>query len=169
MTVNSPHEQKKSRPASPPPFQRNKFSQSFSVSRGRVPRHRPIRTSPMSDFLYSPTTATHVPASPYSSFFGSNDKTETRSNENKLLLSPASTSTRTSKVKIEQYSFYGVIIFQTFANRFGWLWVFKYLNIAWHNQICSGLNSEDSKYKEKRLDGFWFSVQTWPHQDEFPH
>ena len=107
MTVNSPQEQNKTRPASPPPFQRNKFSQSFSVSRGRVPRHRPIRTSPMSDFLYSPATATHVPASPYSSFFGSNDKTETRSNENKLLLSPTSTSTRTSKIWIKHHSYNG--------------------------------------------------------------
>ena len=196
MTVNSPPEINKTRPAYPTPFQRNKFSQSFSVSRDRTPRQRPIRTSPMSDFLYSPTTATHVPASPYSSFFGSNDKTDdNRSNENKLLLSPASTSNRTSKVKsstqavtaIHMLSMvFGALSFihamfyilslwyspatkHTHVLRFGWLWVFKYPDIPRHNQICSGLNSEDSKYKEKRLDGFWFSVQTWPYQDEFPH
>ena len=119
MTVNSPPEQNKMRPASPAPFQRNKFSQSFSVSRGRTPRHRPIRTSPMSDFLYSPTTATHVTSSPYSNFFGSNDKTdENRSNKNNLLLSPASTSTRTSKVKIKQYCDIHVFLALSFVPSF---------------------------------------------------
>ena len=100
MTVNSPREQNKTTSVSSSPFQRNKLSQSFSVSRGPSPRHRPIRTSPMSDFLYSSPTPTHAPASPYSSFFGSfplnNDKTDFRSNDSKLL-SPASISTRTSR------------------------------------------------------------------------
>ena len=99
MTVNSPREQNKTTSVSSSPFQRHKLSQSFSVSRGASPRHRPIRTSPMSDFLYSSPTPTHAPASPYSSFFGNftlnNDKTDFRSNDPKLL-SPASISTRTS-------------------------------------------------------------------------
>ena len=101
MTVNSPREQNKMASVSSSPFQRNKLSQSFSVSRGASPRHRPIRTSPMSDFLYSSPTPTHAPASPYSSFFGNftlnNDKTDFRSNDPKSL-SPASISTRTSRV-----------------------------------------------------------------------
>ena len=101
MTVNSPPEKNKTTSPSPSPFQRNKFSQSFSVSRGAPPRHRPIRSSPMSDFLYSSPTPTHAPASPYSSFFGgfswNNDKTDSRSCDTKLL-SPASTFTRTSRV-----------------------------------------------------------------------
>ena len=60
MTVQKP-------PATPAsPFRRNQFSsRSFSV-----PSSRPsIRSSPMSDYLYSPQS--HSPNSPYSSYFAS--------------------------------------------------------------------------------------------------
>ena len=88
------------------PFRRNQFSsRSFSVSRPRPqqpPLHRPVRSSPMRDFLYSPATTSTSPqlpgpASPYSSYFGRTPaRASTGPRHHTSSLSPGN-STRTSR------------------------------------------------------------------------
>ena len=59
---------------SPSPFRRNQFgTKSLSIPR---PKHRPIRTSPMSDYLYSPTPS-YDSNSPYSAYFGNSTQNKT--------------------------------------------------------------------------------------------
>ena len=61
---------------SPSPFRRNQFgTKSLSIPR---PKQRPIRTSPMSDYLYSPTQ-TYDSNSPYSAYFGNSTENKTSS------------------------------------------------------------------------------------------
>ena len=89
------------------PFRRDQFSsRSFSVSRPRPqqpPLHRPVRSSPMRDFLYSTSTTSATsphpgPASPYSSYFGQSPaQGSTGPRPHTSSLSPGN-STRTSKI-----------------------------------------------------------------------
>ena len=91
------------------PFRRSQFSsRSFSVSRPRPqqpPLHRPVRSSPMRDFLSPPSPSSPPtpppqlpgPASPYSSYFGRTPaQASTAPRHHTSSLSPASNSTRTS-------------------------------------------------------------------------
>jgi len=91
-TKTSPGTNPARQSSSPSPFRRNQFgTKSLSIPR---PQHRPIRSSPMSDYLYSQTPTYNDSSSPYSEYFGNSTQNKIgRTNMTKTTNISAQTST----------------------------------------------------------------------------